>query len=80
MSLNYQLKTWNQDIYKENAHTGWIYSFVELTNQRLVSCSNDYTIKIWRIGQRDLSLLSTLTNHTNQVYKAIPLPHNRFAT
>ena len=52
----------------------------ELSHQRLVSCSYDKTIKIWRIGQRDLSFLSTLTSHTNYVYKSIPLLHNRFAS
>ena len=80
LSINYESKTWDINIKKENAHSGCIYGICELSNQRLVSCSSDHTIKIWRIGQKDLSLLSTLTNHTNYVCKAIPLPHNKFAS
>jgi WD40 repeat protein len=80
LSVNYKSKTWNVDIKKEGAHTSDIYGLCALSNQRLVSCSGDKTIKIWRVGQNDLSLLSTLTNHTNYVRKAIPLPHNKFAS
>lgn len=80
LSLNYQLKTWNQDIYKENAHTGWIYSFVELTNQRLVSCSGDKLIKIWQITGNDLTEIKTLTEHNSGVYRIILLNKDRFAS
>ena len=80
LSINYEKKTWDLNIKKENAHSDGIKGLCELTNQRLVSCSYDDTIKIWRIGQKDLSLLSTLSNHTADVYKAIPLPYNRFAS
>ena len=79
-SLDYATKKWKQDIKKENAHNSQINSLCELTNNRLVSCSHDNTIKIWNITSNDLNLLSTLTNHTSYVYKVIPLTHNRFSS
>lgn len=79
-SLDYETKQWKQDIKKANAHSNDINSLCELNNNRLVSCSQDKSIKIWNITQNDLNLLSTLTTHTNNVYKVIPLTNNRFCS
>ena len=80
VSLDYETKKWKQDIKQENAHNGRILCVCELSNNRLVSCSGDKTINIWSITPTALKLLSTLKNHTSDVYKVIPLTHERFGS
>ena len=80
VSLDYQTKMWKQDIKKEKAHNAKVNCLLELEKNRLVSCSSDCTIKIWSITPNALNLLSTLTNHTDTVWKIIPLSHNRFSS
>ena len=80
VSLNYETKKWKQDIKQINAHNHYIYGLCELNKGRLVSCSYDYTIKIWSITPTSFNILSTLTNHTNYVWKIIPLTPNRFGS
>ena len=80
VSLDYQTKKWKQDIKQEAAHNKYVNCLCELSNNRLVSCSSDKTIKVWSITPTALNLLSTLTKHTNTVWKVIPLINNRFAS
>lgn len=80
LSINYELKNWKKDIYKENAHNSCIRSFLELSNNRLLSCSNDHTIKIWSILTNNLLEVKTLTEPNGDVYKIITLSRNRFAS
>ena len=79
-SINYETKKWKVDIQKENAHNDCIYSFCELNNGRLVSCSEDNTIKIWKISSQELILMKSITEHTDRVNKVISLDKNRFAS
>jgi WD40 repeat protein len=79
-SLDYTNRKWVKDIFKEKVHSNEIQSICEINGNKLVSCSTDYTIKIWNISQKDLSCIKTLTSHTDNVYKVIPLTQNRFAS
>ena len=79
-SLDYTNRKWVKDIFKEKVHSNEIQSICEINGNKLVSCSTDYTIKIWNISQKDLSCIKTLTSHTGSVYKVIPLTQNRFAS
>ena len=79
-SLDKETKLWSCDIKKENAHKGWISSLCELPENRLISCSDDFYIKIWNYQQYELFLLCDIKEHTDWVYKVINLPENRFAS
>lgn len=79
-SLNPFNKQWTQDINKQNIHNEDIKSINELKPYILGSCSSDKTIKIWSISQTDLTLLKTLTSHTNIVWSIIPFQQNIFAS
>ena len=56
----------------ENAHEDWIYKVITLTNDRIASCSNDKTIKVWS-SKEPYTLLSTLTGHKKYVIDIIQL-------
>ena len=60
LTANYEIKKFIRDIHKEKAHNNCIRSFVELNNNRLVSCSDDKTIKIWAIQANKLTEINTL--------------------
>ena len=79
-SINYQTKKWKQDILKENAHSNNINSFLELTDNRFITCSNDYSIKVWKFSENNLTEVKKLTSHSNNVYKLVLLDNNRFAS
>ena len=79
-SLDYNNKKWIKDIFKEQVHSSEIQSICEINGEQLVSCSCDKAIKIWKISQKDLSCIKTLTSHTSSVYKVISLTQNRFAS
>lgn len=80
ISIDFNKKIYVQDIKKEKAHSNEVNSLCELDNNKLVSGSWDKNIKIWEITKNDLTLLSTLNNHTDHVYRVINLTHNRFAS
>ena len=79
-SINYQTKEWKQDLLKENAHSNIINSFLELSNNRFISCSHDYSIKVWKLSENDLTEIKKLTSHSSNVYKLVLLNNNRFAS
>ena len=79
-SLDYTNRKWVKDIFKEKVHSNEIQSICEINGNKLVSCSIDYTIKIWNISPKDLSCIKTLTSHTDSVFKVISLTQNRFAS
>ena len=49
-----------------DAHSGGIWSLVKLSNNILISCSNDKTIKVWRI--EDGELLNTFEFNKDVYY------------
>lgn len=79
-SIDYETKTWHHDVYKEHAHDQDIKSFCELPHSRLISGSNDYTIKVWATSKYELTLIQTLSQHTNIVHKVIVINDNVFAS
>jgi hypothetical protein len=79
-SVNILTKCWNVDITKESAHNGKINSLCELTNNRLISGSDDELIKIWLYSSKDLSFIKQISKHKGFIYKIINLTNNIFAT
>ena len=47
---------------------------------KLVSVSEDYSIKVWSISNEDISLIKEIKEHTSYVLKVIPLSTKRFAS
>lgn len=45
------------------------------TRQLAVSCSDDQTVKIWKITETDMSVIATLRSHTGNVSSAIYHPN-----
>ena len=80
LSFHCEFKKWSKDILKEKAHNKCIRSFVELSNNRLVSCSDDMTIKVWSIQPKDLTQITQLNHHKGEIYRIIALSNNRFAS
>ena len=75
-SINYDSKTWNKEISLPKAHNQAITSLCESGTNNLVSSSLDHTIKIWNIETKTFDLITTLTDHTDPVYKVITLSSN----
>jgi tetratricopeptide (TPR) repeat protein len=59
-------------------HSHIIYAVIELMDGRIVSCSEDKTIKIWNLT--DYSCEQTLTGHKRGVYSLVTLPDGRIAS
>ena len=68
-SINYTTKTLNLDYTKQRCHSDSILSLCELTNNRLISSSNDKLIIIWKILPKEIQLLHVIAAHSNYVYK-----------
>jgi WD40 repeat protein len=79
-SLYLNTRTWCLDIKKHQAHDERINAFCELTFNRVVSCSKDKSIKIWKVSDKDLSIIKTISTHVGTVRKVITLTNNRFAS
>ena len=80
LSINYELKAWKKYIYKDNTHNTYINSFIELNNNRPISCSDDKTFKIWSIKENDLTKINTLSEHKGRMNKIVSLNNNKFAS
>ena len=72
-TINYETKTWEQSIKKETAHTGRIRSFLELSNNILLSCSEDCLLKLWRLSDNDITEFKSIKAHDNEITKLISL-------
>ena len=79
-SYNITAKTWKREVYKEKAHNSGILSLCTLNNNRLVSGSNDKSIKVWTISELDITLLKEIKEHIGVIHKLIPLSNERFAS
>ena len=77
-TINYLTHKWSCDIKKENAHDAGIPSLCHLPNERIVSCSDDYTIKIWNISQYELTHLHTMPTQNDYLAKVHYLPNDKF--
>ena len=77
-TIDYLTHKWSCDIKKESAHDAGIPSLCELPNERIVSCSDDYTIKIWNVSQYELTHLQTLPTQNDYLAKVHYLPNDKF--
>ena len=74
-------KKWKRNIHKKKAHFGCVNSLCALTNNnRLLSGGIDYSIKLWTLSNVELTLIKDIKEHTNVIYKVIPLSKERFAS
>ena len=64
----------------KNAHNDSITSLCELLPNKLISSSNDTSIKIWSISSTSYHLLKTITSHSMSVSSIILLRNNLFAS
>ena len=80
--IDYNNKTYIQEIKKTQAHSSSIFSICELNDGRLITCSIDMSIKIWNVHQNEIKLLKTLmaSSAKSSVWKVITLTHSRFAS
>ena len=58
--INYENKTFIQEIKKTHAHSSSVLSICELHDGRLITCSIDMSIKVWNVCQNEIKLLKTL--------------------
>ena len=75
----YNKSTFKPDlIIKEHDYIVWYVT--QLNSGILVSCSNDYKIKLYNINSNNYTVLQTLNFHSNQVYKVIELSNQKLAS
>lgn len=63
-------------------HTDAVYYISELDDGRLVSCSRDKTICVWKFCEdcSGYKCIKVITGHSAKVYKIIPISQNRMAS
>ena len=80
-SYNINKCSWNIDIYKKKAHEYRVGYLCSLNDNRLLSCGVENSIKVWSISDEDITLLKEIKEqHTDTVWKMIPLSNERFAS
>ena len=82
-SINTFTKKWNKDIHKNNAHDRDVNSLCEIISNntsKLVSCSEDKTIRIWSILKSELIQIKILKTHFDYINKVLTLSNGRFAS
>ena len=79
-SVNYLTKEWKIDINKADAHDSNIRSFLELTDDRLISSSDDGSIKVWKVRQNDLIEIKNINEHRGKVTKVLQIDKDKFAS
>ena len=74
---NNEIKIFNKFTYIEEinikAHSDYIWYLLQLLNENLVSCSNDYSIKIYKIYIKSYIEIQNIKAHLNSVYKVIEI-------
>ena len=79
-SYDLETKTWKIDMEKEELHNDGVYSLCALNGNRLLSGGMDSLIKVWSISDADMTLIKEIKEHTEKVWKIIPLSKQRFAS
>ena len=79
-SYDLNKKTWKRDIHKEKAHDYNVTSLCTLEGNRLLSSSDDCSIKIWKVFETKIELIKEINEHTRGVNRVIPLSKGRFAS
>ena len=62
----------------EGSHTGTIHCIIALSDETLVSASEDRTIKIWKLDEK--KCINTFHGHTSKVYCLLVLKDGRLAS
>lgn len=77
----YNSTTFKEEIVVEKAHDGKCVNYLSSLNpSTLLSCGEDYNIKIWDIKKTTLELSKSLSKHKNIVFQVVSLSLNRFAS
>ena len=79
-SVNFYNKTWKCDVTINEAHDKRVYNLCEFPDNKLLSCSWDTSIKLWKLSSNSLTLLKVFQVHKSYVKKVLILRHNRFAS
>ena len=67
-SDDFTLKVWNHEytnVFNLTGHTNNVYSLVELSNERMASCSKDKSIIIWNTA--NFQIIKYLYHHLGPV-------------
>ena len=72
-SINYVQKQFRTELKLLSAHNDSITSLCEIKNCQIVSSSLDKLIKIWYLSETKLTLLTSLSKHTDCVFQILPL-------
>ena len=76
-SEDYSIIIYNKISYKPDLiikeHQGSIYCIIQLSSGILASCSDDKTIKLFKIKDNNYEIVQTLNYHTSYVWKIIEL-------
>lgn len=84
--INGYINPWNyvealkikQRIFGKHNRRSIINSIIQLSDNRIASCSDDKTIKIWNLKTGEC--IATLEGHTDDVHSLIKLSENRIAS
>ena len=68
--VDYEKEQWTK-ITEKKEHNDGINCLCELRGNRLVSSSNDWTLKVWNISNDSLTHIKTLEGHTGYVCMVI---------
>ena len=63
-----------------NSHDHDVINLCQLSNSTLVSCGNDYLIKLWKLHDTSYERLAVLKGHDDCVYKVTALTNSRIAS
>lgn len=62
------------------AHSKGINNISQLKNNQILSCSDDKTIKIWEILEKEYKFITAINYHSSEVVKALPLRNDKVAS
>lgn len=54
------------------AHNDWVLKVNQISNDRMISCSNDFSVKIW-MSKEPYELITTLQQHSSSINSVIEL-------
>ena len=77
------IKIWNQDncIQTLTGHEKWVKCVFELDNGIIISGSDDWTIKLWKLGEDyNYYLLNTIKEHKHSVRTFCQIDRRHFAS
>ena len=79
-SLNIGERKWIRNIHKESAHNNWVCTLCELRDNTLISGGADCRAKIWKMFDKEIQHVQTLSTFSNSINSIITLTKGRFAS